>query len=88
MKRYQAYLNPHSVSVLDVVGQTVEMSRSKLIQNAVDRLSQEIIDVVLVKKTSREKQYAILDKYAGFIDNGSKKKHNYHQTADEIYNTI
>lgn len=88
MKRYQVYLNPHSVSVLDVASDTIEMSRSKLIQNVVDRLSEEIIDVVIVEKTSRKKQYAMFDKYAGFIDNGSKKKHNYSQTVDEIYKMI
>lgn len=88
MKRYQLYLNPHSVSVLDISSETIEMSRSKLIQNVVDRLSKEIIDVAIVKKTPRKKQYAVLDKYAGFIDNGSKEKHNYSQTVDDIYNTI
>ena len=88
MKRYQLYLNPNSVSVLDVASETIEISRSKLIQNAVDRLSEEIIDVAIVKKTSRKKQYAVLDKYAGFIDDGSKKKHNYSQTVDAIYNAI
>jgi len=88
MKRYQVYLNPHSVSVLDAASETIEMVRSKIIQNVVDRVSEEIIDIALVKKTSRKKQYGVLDKYAGFIDEGSKKKYNYSQTVDEIYNTI
>jgi len=88
MKRYQLYLNPHSVSVLDTASETIEIVRSKIIQNVVDRVSREIIDIALVKKTSRKKQYAVLDKYAGFIDDGLKKKQNYSQTVDEIYNTI
>lgn len=92
MKRYQLYLNPHSVSVVDVVSETVEMSRSKIIQNVVDRVSKEISDeiigIALVKKASRKKQYAVLDKYAGFIDDGSKEIQNYSQTVDEIYNSI
>lgn len=88
MKRYQLYLNPYAVSVLDETGETIEMSRSKLIQRIVDRLAEEIGDIVIVKKTSRKKQYSVLDKYAGFIDTGSKKKSNYSQTVDEIYNNI
>lgn len=92
MKRYQLYLNPHSVSVVDAASETIEMSRSKIMQNIVDRVSKEIsdeiIDIALVKKASRKKQYAVFDKYAGFIDDGSKKKQNYSQTVDEIYNTI
>ena len=88
MKRYQLYLNPHSVSVLDTASETIEIVRSKIIQNVVDRVSREIIDIALVKKTSRKKQYAVLDKYEGFIDEGSKKKQNYSQTVDEIYNSI
>jgi len=73
---------------VDAASEIVEMSRSKIIQNVIDRISQEIIDIATVKKTSRKKQYAILDKYAGFIDEGSRKKYNYSQTVDEIYNTI
>ena len=80
-------LIPQATCRLDVTSATIEISRSKLIQNAIDRLSKEIIDIAIVKKTSREKQYAVLDKYAGFIDAGSKKKSNYSQTVDEIYNT-
>lgn len=92
MKRYQLYLNPYSVSVVDNASETIEVSRSKILQNVVDRVSKEIsdeiIDLVLVKRTSRKKQYAVLDKYAGFIDGGSKKEQNYSQTVDEIYNSI
>lgn len=88
MKRYQLYLNQHSVAVVDDASEIVEMSRSKIIQNVIDRISQEIIDIATVKKTSRRKQYEVLDKYAGFIDEESQKKYNSSQTVDEIYNTI
>ena len=88
MKRYQLYLNPHSVSVLDETAKTIEMSMTRLIQRIADRLAEEISDIVVVKKTSREKQYAVLDKYAGFIDIGSEGKQNYSQTVDEIYKMI
>ena len=50
MKRYQLYLNQHSVSVVDAASEIVEMSRSKIIQNVIDRISQEIIDIATVKK--------------------------------------
>lgn len=35
------------------------------------------------KKKTKKKEY-ILDKYAGFIDDGSKKKVNYAETVDDI----
>ena len=34
MKRYQVYLNQHSVSILDDLGKQTDISRSKLIQGA------------------------------------------------------
>ncbi len=42
MKRYQVYLNPHAVSILDDLGKQTDISRSKLIQGAIDRLADQV----------------------------------------------
>lgn len=42
MKRYQVYLNPHSVSILDDFERYANIPRSKLIREAIDRLAQNL----------------------------------------------
>lgn len=84
MKRYQIYLNPQSVAVLDEFGEYSSIPRSKIIREAVDRLAEQIISVVAEKRSKKHKKY-ILDSLMGFIDLGKDKKTNYAQKVDEIY---
>lgn len=84
MKRYQVYLNPHSVSVLDEIEEIIGVSRSKLIRESTDRLAQTISHVISAIKMQHRKK-SNLDNLIGIIDLKTKKKTNYALRDDEDY---
>lgn len=83
MKRYQVYLNQSSVSVLDDFEKLANISRSKIIRQVIDRVAEQLIRVVEVKRSAK-KEY-ILDSLAGFVDLKTNEKTNFAQNVDEIY---
>lgn len=83
MKRYQVYLNPNSVSILDDFEKISNISRSKVIRQAIDRLAEQLVRVVDDKRLQK-KEY-ILDSLEGFVDLKTNKKTNFAQEVDEIY---
>lgn len=83
MKRYQLYLNPHAVSILDDFKKISNISISKIMRSVADRVAEQLIMVVAEKRKSKKKY--ILDELAGFIDLKTNKKTNFAQTVDEIY---
>ena len=83
MKRYQVYLNQNSVSVLDDFEKISNISRSKIIRQAIDRLAEQLARIVDYN-WSQKKEY-ILDSLAGFVDLKTNKKTNFAQNVDEIY---
>ena len=72
MKRYQVYLNPHSVSILDDFEKYTNISRSKLIREAIDRLAQNLSRVFAAKNEFPQDKL-ILDSLVGFIGKGPKQ---------------
>lgn len=82
MKRYQVYLNQNSVSVLDDFEKISNISRSKVIRQAIDRLAEQLAHAVDDK--SQKKEY-VLDSLNGFVDLKTNKKTNFAQEVDEIY---
>lgn len=83
MKRYQVYLNQNSVSVLDDFEMISNISRSKVIRQAIDRLAEQLVHVVDDRR-SQKKEY-VLDSLNGFVDLKTNKKTNFAQEVDEIY---
>lgn len=86
MKRYQLYLNPHAVAIIDDFEKESHISRSKLIRHLVERVADQVLDLILVKTDTEKKKY-FFDTLAGFIDLKTKKKTNLAQRVDEIYLT-
>lgn len=84
MKRYQVYLDPHSVSVLDDFGEHTDISRSKLLQIITDQIAQNLVKVFVATKTPSNDTY-ILDSLVGAIKFPGNKKTNFAQNIDEIY---
>ena len=84
MKRYQVYLDPHSVSVLDDFEKYANISRSKLIREAIDRLAQNL-SRVFVEKDEAPKQMTTLDSLVGFINVKNQKQTNYALRDDGVY---
>ena len=86
MKRYQVYLNQHSVSILDDFGKHTDISRSELIRQAIDQVAQNLVKVFAATKTPPKDSY-ILDSLVGAIKLPRNKKTNFAQNIDEIYLT-
>lgn len=84
MKRYQVYLNPGSVSVLDNFGENIDLSRSKLIQMTVDQIVHNLVKIFRATQTPPKKTY-ILDSLVGAIKISGNKKTNFAENIDEIY---
>lgn len=86
MKRYQVYLNQHSVSILDDFGKHTDISRSELIRQVIDQVAQNLAKVFTATKTPPKDTY-ILDSLVGAIKLPGNKKTNFAQNIDEIYLT-
>lgn len=84
MKRYQVYLNQHSVSILDDFGKHTDISRSKLLQIITDQIAQNLAKVFAATKTATSDTY-ILDSLVGAIKLPGNKKTNFARNIDEIY---
>ncbi len=85
MKRYQVYLNPNSVAVLDNFEGISNISRSSVIRQIIDKISDQLIRVAMPRNPV--KGTSILDQMAGFVDLKTNKKTNFAQDVDEIYFT-
>ena len=66
MKRYQVYLNPYPVTIFDEVEELTDISRSKIIRDSLDRVAQNIAQVLAAVKPRPSKTF-VLEKMAGFI---------------------
>lgn len=84
MKRYQVYLNPHSVSIIDEFSEQTNISRSQLIQMTIDQIAGNIRKVFVATKTPVKNKY-ILDSLIGIIKLNSQKITNFAENVDEIY---
>lgn len=86
MNRYQVYLNPHSVAILDDFENISDISRSKLIRGAIDRLADQLAKIFAVR-TDRLPKLTHLDKLVGSIHLKTKKATQYAHSIDDIYLT-
>jgi len=83
MNRYQIYLHPQSVNILDDFESLTNISRSQLIRESIDRLALQLSGFLTVQR-KKNKQF-LFDSLVGFIDTGLNKKTNYADTVDDIY---
>ncbi len=84
MKRYQVYLNPGSVSVLDEFEKYTSIPRSRLIRESIDRLAQNLSKIFIEKDiTPNEKLF--LDSLVGVININTPKQTNYASEKDKKY---
>jgi len=83
MKRYQLYLNPQSVGLIDLFQNETDISRSKIIRLTVDALAENFAKLLVDKK-----KIAIqgpLDQIVGIIKPRGRKTTNLAEKVDEIY---
>ncbi len=84
MKRYQLYLNPHAISIIDEIGEFTDISRSSLIRIVVDSVAKNLAKILAARKTS-SKNYKYLDSLVGTIEIKGKKQVNFSERADSLY---
>lgn len=84
MKRYQLYLNPHSISILDDFQKISSISRSKLIREALDRWVNQLVKV-FSKRDDQPARYTHFDKLVGAIKLKTNKPTNFALEKDETY---
>jgi len=84
MKRYQLYLNPHSVSIIDEVEEYTDISRSALIRMVVDSVAYNVTRV-LAKKAPFPKTYPHMDSLMGTLKVKKKGKVNFSERKDSRY---
>lgn len=84
MKRYQVYLNPHSVSVLDDLEKIVDISRSKQLRLVIDRIAEQLSSILRAREASQNKKKFSLDELAGFVDLKTNRKTNFIEHIDDV----
>jgi len=81
MKRYQLYLNPQSVQVIDAFESEVKLSRSGIIRLAVDALARNLITALPAEKAPA----GALDSLIGIITPSGRHSTNIAAQVDDIY---
>lgn len=84
MTRYQVYLNPKSVAVLDAVARQLAVSRSTIIRDVVDRVGGEFAKLLAGSRAARRKSNPLL-KMAGMIKGPLPHGRSLAENIDEIY---
>lgn len=81
MNRYQIYLNPKSVDILDNLARLTNISRSQIIRDVIDKMAKEYERLLIKTEASRMKNNPLL-KMAGFAKGPNK---DISKNVDEIY---
>lgn len=81
MKRYQIYLNPQSVDVIDALEGELKLSRSGIIRLTVDALARNLLLAIPPEKRSK----GALDDLIGIIAPKSSKSTNFAMQTDNTY---
>lgn len=81
MNRYQIYLNPNSVDILDNLARLTNISRSQIIRDVIDKMAKEYERLLIKTEASRMKNNPLL-KMAGFAKGG---KPGISRNVNQIY---
>lgn len=86
MKRYQVYLNPHSVAIFDEFDSFTGVSRSKIIRSTLDSVAVKLGNLLALARPA-PKGESLMDRLVGSIKTPGKKKTNYasKENIDEMY---
>ena len=81
MKRYQVYLNPQSIEMIDSFKEEINLERSQIVRIVVDAVAANLGQLMHGRKLVK----GPLDDLVGMINPKTKKKTNFAQKVDEIY---
>lgn len=85
LKRYQVYLDPHSINTLDEVSEIVPLTRSRLLREAISAAASRVGNLLAIYKPPKKNDYSWLDGLIGSITIKGKKTVNLSENVDEIY---
>lgn len=86
MRRYQVYLDPHSVGIIDEAAEISSFSRSQIIREAIDAVSARFSNLLAAFKPPKKVDYSWWDAIEGSITVGDKNKTvHISENIDEIY---
>lgn len=85
MRRYQVYLNPHSVSILDELSKVSAFSRSQIIREAVEGAASRVGNLLALFKAPNSRDYSWLEKMTGSLKVKGRKKVNISERVDQLY---
>lgn len=85
MRRYQIYLNPHSVNIIDELAEMSKLTRSQLLREAVDAVASRFSNLLAVFKPPKARNYSWLDKMTGSIKIKGGETVNISENVDELY---
>lgn len=81
MNRYQIYLDPKSINVLDELAKLTNLSRSQIIRDVIDKMASEYRKLLAATDAQRIKNNPLL-KMAGFAKGG---KPGISRNTNQIY---
>ncbi len=81
MKRYQMYLEPKSVDIIDDLSRELDISRSQIVRDVISRVMREYKKILTAAVTIRRANNPLL-KMAGFAKGLSP---HLSQNVDDIY---
>lgn len=84
MKRYQVYLDPNAVLLLDETQLYTKIHRSKIIRDAVESVADNIAKILASVRTPSPKKY-FFDDLEGFIRLKTSQKVSYARRPDKYY---
>lgn len=85
MRRYQVYLDPHSVGILDEAAEISSFSRSQIIREAIEAVSARFGNILAAFKPPKARDYKWLNDMVGAIKIKGEKNVRISENIDEIY---
>lgn len=85
VQRYQVYLDPRSVSILDEASGLIPITRSQIIREAIDAAAGRVSNVLAMFKPVSSSDYSWMDKMVGTLRYKKKKTINMSERVDDIY---
>ena len=85
MKRYQLYLDPHTVGIIDEAAEIGTLNRSEIIRQVVDAAAARLGNLLAVLRPPEERSYEWMDSVIGAVKKEETGEVNLSQNVDDIY---
>ena len=83
--RYQVYLDPRSVAILDEASELLPVTRSQIIREAIDAAAGRVSNLLALLKPVSFDDYSWIDKMTGSLIYKDGKTVNMTERVDSVY---